>query len=115
MKKVSSSIKSLALCIATFFTLLSANVYAVPETTDNPYINKLIKIINDFKGYGLTVIGIITVAKVVQYGIQYQGGSDDEKVQAVKLIRKTLIMGGGIFFLVWLATYIITEMSGIEV
>lgn len=112
-KNVLNSFKLTALSISTIITLFCVNVYAAPGT-GNPYVDKLIEIIDKFKGWGLAIIGVVTVVKVVQYGIQYQGGAEDEKVQAVKLIRKTLIMGGGIFFLVWLAAYIITEMSGVK-
>lgn len=90
---------------------ISSQTFAA--NTDNPYVNKTIEIIGKLKTWALALVGVITVVKIVQYAIQYQSGGDDDKVVAIKSIRRTIIMGGGIFFLVWFASYVVEQYSGI--
>lgn len=93
------------------FLLASVQVFAEPS--DNPFVNKTIEIITKLKTWSLALIGVLSVVKVIQYALQYQSGGDDEKQMAVKSIRKTLMMGGGVFFLVWFASYVVEQYSGI--
>lgn len=77
----------------------------------NPYVSKINGILDDAKGWIFAIIGAVTAVIVAKQGIQYQQGGADEKAQATKDIRKTIMMGGGIFMLVWLAGYVIQKMQ----
>lgn len=77
----------------------------------NPYLSKATGILGDLKGWLLGLVAAVTLVVIVKHGLEYQAGGEGEKSEAVKGIRKDLIMGGAIFFLVWLASYIITKMS----
>lgn len=97
----------------SFMSMFMLSVQGYAATSDNPYVNKTTELIGKVKGWGLALVGAVTVIKIIQYGIQYQGGSSDEKQDAVKSIRKTFIMGGGIFFLVWFAGYVVEQYAGV--
>lgn len=77
------------------------------------YVNALISLLNEFKGWILTAIGVVTGVMVAINGMKYQKGTVAEKQQAIVDIRSTLEMGGGIFFLVWLAIYVSAKMAGV--
>jgi len=79
-----------------------------------PYVLEIVSLLKEFQVWILTLIGVVTGVVVTFHGLQYQGGNDGEKQNAVKKIRGAIMMGGGIFFLVWLVTYIITKMSGVN-
>lgn len=76
-----------------------------------PYLVKIQGILGDVKGWMFALIGIVTAVIVVKHGFEYQSGGAMEKEQAAKDIRKTLVMGGGIFFLAWFAAYVVTKMQ----
>lgn len=78
---------------------------------NNPYLTKVITLIEGVKEWGLGLVGVITVAIIVKDCLQYQQGSSNEKAEARDNIKKHLYMGGGIFFLVWFATYIVSYMQ----
>lgn len=75
------------------------------------YANKVVSLLTDLKTWALSIIGIVTVCVIIWHGLQYQQGNASDKTEAISSIKKTLYMGGGIFFLVWLATYVITKMK----
>lgn len=79
---------------------------------DNPYSSKLINMLGDIKGWILGTIAAITGVVIAVHGVKYQQGDGQEKAEATKNIKKTAIMGGGIFFLVWFGTYVATTMAG---
>lgn len=72
-------------------------------TGSNPYVTKAISYLTDVKGWILTIIGILTAVVVAVYGTNYISGNGQEKAKAWEDIKKTIVMGGGIFFLAWLA------------
>lgn len=72
----------------------------------NPFVKELISMLTDVKGWVLAAVGIVTAVVIAIDGLKYQPASSSEKEEIVRSIRKKLIMGGGIFFLVWLAIYI---------
>jgi hypothetical protein len=78
---------------------------------NNPYLSKVIALIEGLKGWGLALVGVITAAVIVKDCLQYQQGSSQEKAEARDNIKKHLYMGGGIFFLVWFATYVVSYMQ----
>jgi len=77
----------------------------------NPYVSKINGLLTDAKGWLFGIIGGITVLVIVAQGVKYQQGGEDEKASAKKAIRGALIMGGGIFFLAWLGTYVVSKMQ----
>ena len=76
-----------------------------------PYLDTIISILNDVKGWFFALIGIVTLVVVVKNAFAYQAGDSAEKQDAIRSIKKSIIMGGGIFILSWFATYVITKMS----
>jgi len=80
---------------------------------DNPYVVEIINILNQIKGWIFALIGVVTVVIVVKNAFAYQAGDSAEKQEAARNIKKTLIMGGGIFFLAWFANWVITKMAGV--
>ena len=76
-----------------------------------PYLDTITGILNDVKGWFFALIGIVTLVVVVKNAFAYQAGDSAEKQDAIRSIKKAIIMGGGIFILSWFATYVITKMS----
>jgi len=79
-----------------------------------PYLNTIAGILNDIKVWLFALIGIVTLVVVVKNAFTYQAGDSAEKQDAIRNIRKALIMGGGIFVLAWFATYVIDKMSSVQ-
>lgn len=77
----------------------------------NPYLTKALALIDALKGWGLALIGGITVAVIVFDAIHYQQGGSAEKAEAITNMKNHFKMGAGVFFLVWFATYIISYMQ----
>lgn len=90
---------------------LLISVPTVLAATANPFVTVFNGILNDAKGWIYGAIGTITVLVVIIEGVKYQSGSSMEKNECVTKIRKTIIMGGGIFFLAWLVMYVIGKMQ----
>ena len=80
---------------------------------DNPYVVEIINILNQIKGWIFALIGVVTVVIVVKNAFAYQAGDSSEKQEAARNIKRTLIMGGGIFFLAWFANWVINKMAGV--
>ena len=78
-----------------------------------PYIDTIAGILNEVKVWLFTLIGIVSLVVIVIQGFRYQCGDSSEKQEAIRNIKRTVIMGGGIFVLAWFATYIITKMSAV--
>ncbi|MCL4377477.1 MAG: hypothetical protein M1479_08755 [Actinobacteria bacterium] len=79
-----------------------------------PYLDTITSILNDVKGWFFALIGIVTLVVVVKNAFAYQAGDSAEKQDALRSIKKAIIMGGGIFILSWFATYVITKMSSVS-
>ena len=79
-----------------------------------PYLDAITGILNDVKGWFFALIGIVTLVVVVKNAFAYQAGDSAEKQDAIRSIKKAIIMGGGIFILSWFATYVITKMSAVS-
>lgn len=75
------------------------------------YVNKISAILADLQGWILLLVGAITTVRIAKEGISYQQGGVSEKANAMSNIKSTLYMGGGIFLLVWFATYVIAKMK----
>jgi hypothetical protein len=75
------------------------------------YVSKVTSIITDLQGWILLLVGAITTLRIAKEGVAYQQGGISEKANAMQNIKSTLYMGGGIFALVWFATYIVTKMK----
>lgn len=80
---------------------------------NNPFIGVINGIFGDFKVWMIAILGSLTVAIIIKHGIDYQKGNTAEKQEAAAGIKKTLIMGAGIFILAWLVTYIISKFSAV--
>ena len=80
---------------------------------DNPVVIQIISILNQMKSWLLAIIGIVTVVVVIISVIKYQTGDESEKAGEARKIRNTIIMGAGVFALVWFATWVINQMAGI--
>ena len=78
-----------------------------------PYIDVIAGILNEVKVWLFTLISIVSLVVIVIQGFRYQSGDSVEKQEAIRNIKRTVIMGGGIFVLAWFATYIITKMSAV--
>ncbi|MFO7928807.1 MAG: hypothetical protein R6U35_03985 [Candidatus Humimicrobiaceae bacterium] len=78
-----------------------------------PYIDVIAGILNEVKVWLFTLIGIVSLVVIVIQGFRYQGGDSAEKQEAIRNIKRTVIMGGGIFVLAWFATYVIDRMSAV--
>ncbi|MHB8280967.1 MAG: hypothetical protein ACYDIA_25515 [Candidatus Humimicrobiaceae bacterium] len=79
-----------------------------------PYLDTITSILNDVKGWFFALIGIVTLVVVVKNAFAYQAGDSAEKQDALRSIKKAIVMGGGIFILSWFATYVITKMSSVS-
>ena len=79
-----------------------------------PYLETITSILNDVKGWFFALIGIVTLVVVVKNAFAYQAGDSGEKQDAIRGIRKAIIMGGGIFILSWFATYVNNKMSSVS-
>jgi hypothetical protein len=78
-----------------------------------PYLDTISSILNDVKGWFFALIGVVTLVVIVKNAFVYQAGDSAEKQEAIKNIRRAIIMGGGIFVLAWFATYVIDKMSSV--
>jgi hypothetical protein len=79
-----------------------------------PYLDTVTSILNDVKGWFFALIGIVTLVVVVKDAFAYQAGDSAEKQDALRSIKKAIIMGAGIFILSWFATYVINKMSSVH-
>lgn len=59
------------------------------------------------------LIGVVTLVVIIIQAFKYQAGDSSEKQDAVRNIRRTIIMGGGVFVLSWFATYVIDRMASV--
>ena len=78
-----------------------------------PYIDIIAGILNEVKVWLFTLIGIVSLVVIVIQGFRYQSGDSAEKQEAIRNIKRTILMGGGIFVLAWFATYVINKMSAV--
>ena len=78
-----------------------------------PYIDTIAGILNEVKGWFFALIGVVTLVVIIKNAFAYQAGDSAEKQDALRNIRRTIIMGGGIFVLSWFATYVIEKMSSV--
>lgn len=80
----------------------------------NPYFLKIASILTEITRWGKYLVAFITVGVILINGVKYLQGDASEKSDAIKKIKNTFYMGGGIFFLVWLGQYIVTEFSNVQ-
>ena len=78
-----------------------------------PYIKVIEGILGEVKTWLFALIGVVTVVVIIIQGIKYQSGDSVEKQESIRHIRNSIIMGGGVFFLVWLATFVIERMAAV--
>jgi len=77
------------------------------------YIDEIVSILDTVKVWLFALIGVVTVLFVIIYALKYQAGDSAEKQDAMRNIRNTIIMGGSVFFLSWIATYIIDRLAAV--
>ena len=78
-----------------------------------PYLAPISEILDEVKVWLYTLIGIVTMVVVVIQAFKYQAGDASEKMDAIRHIRNSIVMGAGIFVLAWFATYVINKMAGV--
>jgi len=78
-----------------------------------PYINTIVGILNEVKVWLYSLIGVVTIVVIIIQAFKYQAGEAVEKQEALKNIRRTIIMSGGVFLLAWLADYVIGKMAAV--
>jgi len=78
-----------------------------------PYINVISGILNEVKVWLYSLIGVVTIVVIIIQAFKYQAGEAVEKQEALKNIRRTIVMSGGVFLLAWLADYVIGKMAAV--
>ena len=78
-----------------------------------PYLDVISGILNDVKVWLFALIGVVTLVVIVIQAFKYQAGDSSEKQDAVRNMRRTIMMGGGVFVLSWFATYVIDRMASV--
>jgi len=78
-----------------------------------PYINVISEILNEVKVWLYSLIGVVTIVVIIIQAFKYQAGEAVEKQEALKNIRRTIVMSGGVFLLAWLADYVIGKMAAV--
>jgi len=78
-----------------------------------PYINTIAEILNEVKVWLYSLIGVVTIVVIIIQAFKYQAGEAVEKQEALKNIRRVVIMSGGVFLLAWLADYAIGKMAAV--
>jgi len=78
-----------------------------------PYINTIVGILNEVKVWLYSLIGVVTIVVIIIQAFKYQAGEAVEKQEALKNIRRTITMSGGVFLLAWLADYVIGKMAAV--
>ncbi|HCQ91312.1 MULTISPECIES: hypothetical protein [unclassified Clostridium] len=79
--------------------------------SSNPFVPKITAILNDIKGWFLALVAVVTVVVILIHAFKYFQGDGSEKAEAMSNIKKTVYMGGGVFFLIWFATYVVDKMK----
>lgn len=77
------------------------------------YVVAFSQMIDDFKGWLLIPLASIATIVIIIQAFKYMQGASDEKASAVKNIKSTIGISGGIFFLIWLVTEVITRFGTI--
>jgi hypothetical protein len=78
-----------------------------------PYINVISEILDEVKVWLYSLIGVVTIVVIIIQAFKYQAGEAVEKQEALKNIRRTIVMSGGVFLLAWLADYVIGKMAAV--
>lgn len=78
-------------------------------------VSVIVSMFNDMKGWLIAIFVSVTVAVVVYHALEYQKSTEeDERVQAMKSMKRKLYMTGGVFVLVWLVPYIYSKFSVLQ-
>jgi hypothetical protein len=78
-----------------------------------PYIDVIAGILNEVKVWLYSLIGVVTIIVIIIQAFKYQTGEAVEKQEALKNIRRVVVMSGGVFLLAWLADYVIGKMASV--
>jgi len=78
-----------------------------------PYIDTIAEILNEVKVWMYSLIGVVTIVVIIIQAFVYQAGEAAEKHEAIKNIKRTIIMSGGVFLLAWFADYVIGKMAAV--
>lgn len=77
------------------------------------FVKVIQAILEDVKLWLTSIIGGVTVAKVLMLAVKHQAGDGMEKEQAMREIKKSVTMAAGSFFLVWFVTYLMGKVQGL--
>ena len=77
------------------------------------FVKVVQSILKDIQLWLTSIIGGVTVAKVLMLAVKHQAGDGMEKEQAMREIKKSVVMCAGSFFLVWFVTYLMGKVQGL--
>lgn len=77
------------------------------------FVKVIQSILKDVQVWLTSLIGGVTIAKILLLAVKHQAGDGMEKEQSMREIKKCVTMCAGCFFLVWFATYLISKVQGL--
>lgn len=75
----------------------------------NNFFAILQSLLNEFRGYLITLLVIATVVRVIFCAVKYQNSSDDERPGVIKSARNTIFIMIGTYGLIELVSYLSTK------
>ena len=77
------------------------------------FVRVIESILNDVRTWIVSLIGAITIVRILVLAVKHQAGDAMEKEQSMREIKKCITMCGGCFFVVLFVTYLISKMRGL--
>lgn len=77
------------------------------------YVSVVLSILGEIANWAKVLVAGVAIVRIFILGLKYNQGDASEKKDSVSGIKQTIYMGGGIFFLVWFAQYVIGKFSAI--
>ena len=81
--------------------------------TKMEFVKVVQSILKDVQLWLTSLIGGVTVAKILILAVKHQAGDAMEKEQSVREIKKSITMCAGAFFLVWFVSYLLGKVKGL--
>ena len=77
------------------------------------FVRVIDSILKDVRTWIMSLMGAITIVKILILSVKHQAGDSMEKEQAMREIKKCITMCAGCFFLVWFVTYLVSKVKGL--